>query len=248
MTDYTSLKGKRAIVTGASGGIGQAIAERLAREGVDLALTYRGDERSALEAAAQIERSGGRAITVQGDVAKPGDAAAIADAACDAFGGIDILVNNAGISTYGMIADLAPEAIERELAVNVMGVVLMTQATLPKMSDGGAIVNISSNIAYAPMPGMSLYCATKAAVSCLTQGMAREFGERRIRVNAAAPGATHTPMTETVDAEILEAIARDTPLGRIAEPADIADLVCFLSSDQARWVNGRTIIADGGLV
>lgn len=238
---------KTVLVTGASGGIGAAIARRFAAQGYRVALHYNRSAEPAERLAAEIAQAGGQAFAVAADVTRDAEVRRMAEAVADRFGGLSVLVNNAGISTLMPLGAMTEADISRELAVNVSSVVLVTQACLPHMRRGGAIVNVSSNLAYAPLPGLTLYSAAKAAVACLTQGFARELGARGIRVNAVAPGATRTAMTEWIDAATMDGIAAQTPLARIAEPQDIAGAVMLLASADAGWVTGRTLIVDGGL-
>jgi len=238
---------KTVLVTGGSGGIGAAIVRRFAAQGYRVAIHYNRSANPAASLVAEIEAAGGQAFAVAADVTRAADVSRMADAVADRFGGISVLVNNAGISTLMALGAMTEDDISRELAVNVSSVVLVTQACLPHMRHGGAIVNVSSNLAYAPLPGLTLYSAAKAAVACLTQGFARELGARGIRVNAVAPGATRTAMTEWIDAATMDGIAAQTPLGRVAEPQDIAGAVALLASADAGWVTGRTLIVDGGL-
>lgn len=238
---------KAVLVTGGSGGIGAAIARRFAAQGRRVAVHYNRSADAAASLVDEIERAGGEAFAVAADVTSAADVARMADAVAARFGGISVLVNNAGISTPLALGAMSEADISRELAVNVSSVVLVSQACLPHMDRGGVIINVSSNLAYAPLPGLTLYCAAKAAVACLTQGFARELGSRGIRVNAVAPGATRTAMTEWIDAATMDGIAAQTPLARVAEPQDIAGAVALLASADAGWVTGRTLIVDGGL-
>jgi len=243
---FTSLHGA-AIVTGASGGIGGAIARSLAEKGVPVVVHANSNLDAATALAAEIEAAGGQALAVAADVTDGAAVEAMVAQAVERFGRIGVLVNNAGICTSAPVGGMDAGMIDRELAVNVKSVVLVTQACLPHMAKGGAIVNLSSNLAFAPLPGMTLYCAAKAAVACLTQGFARELGAQGIRVNAVAPGATRTAMTAWIDDATLAAISGQTPLGRIGEPMDIAGAVTFLASAEASWITGRTLVIDGGL-
>ncbi|WP_159982007.1 MULTISPECIES: SDR family NAD(P)-dependent oxidoreductase [unclassified Novosphingobium] len=236
-----------AIVTGASGGIGGAIARALAARGMPVVVHANGNIEAARALAAEIEAAGGQALALAADVTDAGAVDAMVAQAIERFGSIGVLVNNAGICTSAPIGGMDAGMIDRELGVNVKSVVLVTQACLPHMGKGAAIVNLSSNLAVSPLPGMTLYCAAKAAVACLTQGFARELGARRIRVNAVAPGATRTAMTAWIDDAALAAICGQTPLGRIGEPMDIAGAVTFLASPEASWITGRTLVIDGGL-
>lgn len=248
MVETAGFVGQAALVTGASGGIGGETARRLAAAGALVAINYNRSADRAQALLAEIEAAGGRGVVVQGDAADPVDAERMVRETVEAFGRLDILVNNAGISTFHEFGKMTAADIDRELAVNVRSVVLMTQAAAAHLKGGGRIVNLSSNLAVAPMPGLTLYCAAKAAVASLTQGFARELGALGIRVNAVAPGATETPMTAWLDQSVKDGIAAGTPLGRIGQPADIADAILFLASDRSAWVSGRTLIIDGGLV
>ena len=242
----TSISGA-AIITGASGGIGGAIARTLAAKGLPIVAHANGNLEAAKTLVDEIEAAGGRAMAVAADVTDAAAIEAMVAQVVERFGTIAVLVNNAGVCTSAAVGEMDAAMIDRELSVNVKSVVLVTQACLPHMGEGGAIVNVSSNLAFAPLPGMTLYCAAKAAVACLTQGFARELGARGIRVNAVAPGATRTAMTAWIDDVSLAAISGQTPLGRIGEPMDIAGAVAFLASAEASWITGRTLMIDGGL-
>ncbi|HUD28789.1 MAG TPA: glucose 1-dehydrogenase [Novosphingobium sp.] len=246
-TPYSTPVHGAAIVTGASGGIGGAIARALAAKGLPIVAHANGNIDAARALAEEIEASGSQALAVAADVTDAAAVDAMVAQAVARFGGVSVLVNNAGICTSAPVGGMDAGMIDRELAVNVKSVVLVTQACLPHMGEGAAIVNVSSNLAVSPLPGMTLYCAAKAAVACLTQGFARELGARGIRVNAVAPGATRTAMTAWIDDATLAAICGQTPLGRIGEPMDIAGAVAFLASPEASWITGRTLVIDGGL-
>jgi 3-oxoacyl-[acyl-carrier protein] reductase len=235
-----------AIVTGGSGGIGAAIVRALAAKGHRVAIHANSNLQSAQTLADEITAAGGEAMAVRADLTDPAAVEAMVAQVVARFGAVGALVNNAGICTAAPLGEMTVDMIDRELAVNVRGVILATQACLPHMEQG-AIVNVSSNIAFAPMAGMTLYCASKAAVAALTEGFARELGPRGIRVNAVAPGATRTAMTAWIDDAALAAISAQTPLGRIGEPVDIAGAVAFLLSAEASWITGRTLVIDGGL-
>lgn len=236
-----------AIVTGASGGIGGAIARSLAARGHPVVVHANGNIDAARTLADEIEAAGGQAFAVAADVTDVAAVEAMVAEVVERFGSVGVLVNNAGICTSAPVGGMDAGMIDRELAVNVKSVVLVTQACLPHMGTGAAIVNLSSNLAVSPLPGMTLYCAAKAAVSCLTQGFAKELGARGIRVNAVAPGATRTAMIAWIDDATMAAISGQTPLGRIGEPMDIAGAVAFLTSPEASWITGRTLVIDGGL-
>jgi 3-oxoacyl-[acyl-carrier protein] reductase len=240
---------RTALVTGASSGIGAAIAARLAVAGATVAVNYRENLSGAESVVREIESKGGSAFTVAGDVSNPDQARRVADAVAARGGGIDVLINNAGVLEFGRIGEIAPDSLERQFRINAHSVVYMIQAVLPHMSTehGGRIVNVATNLAYAPIEGCVVYAAAKSAVITLTAGFAKELGRRAITVNAVAPGATATRMTEWLTDDIRRGIESATPLGRMAVPGDVADVAVFLASESARWVTGRTLIVDGGL-
>jgi 3-oxoacyl-[acyl-carrier protein] reductase len=240
-----TLAGKTALVTGAASGIGAAIAAKLTAAGATVAINYRSNAAGAQAIVAQ----GGAAAAFPADVSIPEQATQLADAVAAKFGHIDILVNNAGSIEPGLFGAIEPAAFHRQFAANSLSVLLMMQAAVPHMpATGGRIVNISSSLATAPLPSTVIYSAAKAAVNTMTQGFARELGPRHITVNAIAPGATETPMTAGIPQDIKDRIAAQTPLGRWATPADIADVAAFLASDAARFITGRVIVVDGGLL
>ncbi|MET0239138.1 MAG: glucose 1-dehydrogenase [Sphingobium sp.] len=236
-----------AIVTGASGGIGSAIARSLSRCGYPVVVHANSNLDAAQALADELEAAGGQALAVRADVTRATEVDHMVGQAVARFGRVAVLVNNAGVCNSVPLGEMDEAMIDTELAVNVKSVVLMTQACLPHMDAGAAIVNVSSNLAFSAMAGMTLYCAAKAAVANLTQGFARELGPCGIRVNAVAPGATRTAMTAWIDDATMAAISGQTPLGRIGEPLDIAGAVAFLASPEASWITGRTLIIDGGL-
>jgi 3-oxoacyl-[acyl-carrier protein] reductase len=244
----TAWNGKVALVTGGSSGIGAAAAKRLAAKGARVAVHYHAHADNAQAVVAEIEAAGGSAFAVGGDVSKPGDVAAIVEAVVRRAGKIDILVNSAGILEYAVFGEIDPASFERQFAINTLGVLLMMQAVAPHFpASGGRIVNVSTNLAYRQIEGCVVYAASKAAVSAMTEGFAKELGKKGVTVNAVAPGATLTPMTAWLSDEMKAGISASTPLGRIATPEDIADVIAFLASDESRWVTGRTLLVDGGL-
>jgi len=244
-----SLTGRVALVTGGSAGIGAAIVRKLAAAGATVAIGYRGGQAKAEALAAEITAQGGSAAAFGGDVTVPAEAVKLAAAVGETFRRIDILVNNAGIIEPGLFGAIEPAAFERQFATNVLSVLLMMQAAVPHFpAAGGRIINISSSLAVAPLESTVVYSASKAAVNTMTQGFARELGKRQITVNAIAPGATETEMTAAIPAEIKDRITAATPLGRWARPEDIADTALFLASDAARFITGRVIVVDGGLI
>ncbi|MCK1680971.1 glucose 1-dehydrogenase [Bradyrhizobium sp. 147] len=242
------LTDKVALVTGGSRGIGAATAKKLATHGARVAVTYQENRSSAEATVEAIRRSGGTATALQTSAENRASVDTMMDRVVSAFGRIDILVNNAGIFTAKPLSEVGFDLYTRQFNANVWGMIQITQAALPHFpASGGRIINIASARMYAPRDGTGLYAASKAAVSVLTHALAIELGPRSITVNAVAPAVTETDMTAKMPPEKKASFAKATPLGRIGLPEDIADVIAFLASDEARWVNGRTIRADGGL-
>ena len=243
------LSGKVAVVTGGSRGIGAAIARKLATEGAHAAIFCRSNGAAAESTVRAIREAGGTASLVLVDVA---DEVAVRSAMRDVaatFGCIDVLVNNAGIFESAPLGQISRQSFQDQFSTNAWSVLATTQAALDHFpSTGGAIVNVSSSLAVRPEPETVAYSASKAAVDSLTLGCAIELGARSIRVNAVAPAITHTDMTADIPPQQLQDEVRLTPLGRLAEPDDIADVVAFLCSNDARWITGRSILVDGGRV
>lgn len=246
-----ALDGKGAVVTGGSRGIGRAIVERLAADGATVVFNY---ARSA-EAAAEIERAtlgaggGGRAYGVRVDLAAPSAAAELVAAAQERLDGLDVLVNNAAADfEVTPFAETDEEVYDRVMAVNARSTFLLMRHAARTMRDGGRIINISSGNTTRAAPGNAPYAASKGAIEQLTKVAAVELGARAITVNAVCPGPTDTDLLRGVNApEALEMVAAHTPLGRLGEPADIADVVGLLAADGARWLTGQIINAAGGL-
>lgn len=243
------LRGRVAIITGASRGIGAAIALRLARDGAKVVIGYAQDARAAQDVAAQIGEAGGAAIIVQADMGDAAQAQLPIKAALEAFGGLSILINNAALSGYCPLEDVSAAWYDRMFNVNVRGPLFAIQAAIPHMEMmGGRIVNISSSITRSPTAQWGVYAAGKAALETLTACLAQELGPRSITVNAVAPGVTNTDMLDAViPAAVQQTMAQNTALGRLGQPDDIADVVAFLCSHEARWITGQTLIANGGL-
>jgi 3-oxoacyl-[acyl-carrier protein] reductase len=238
-----------AIVTGASRGIGTAIAERLAAAGIAVVVNYAHNRDAAEQAVARIEAAGGRAVAVQGDIAESGTAAALFDAAGQAFGGADILVNNAGIMELGAIADTTDAVFARQIEINLAGVFRTMREAARRLRDGGRIVSFSSSVVGLYQPGYGVYAATKAAIEAMTHVLAKELAPRGITVNAVAPGPTETDMfLGGKSPELLRAIAASNPFGRFGQPREIAEVVAFLASPESSWVNGQTLRVNGGVV
>ena len=243
----TDGSAKVALVAGGSRGIGAAVARRLAADGLAVAVGYRSAATEADAIVRDIEAAGGQAVAVQGDIGRDGDAARMVEAVVQRFGRLDVLVNTAGVGPYRPLATVDEAYVREMFDTNVLGSIMLTKAAAAAMRDGGRIVHFASRLAYSPIPTSTVYAASKAAVIALTHGYAKELGPRGITVNAVAPGVIETDMTTKIIAERGEQIRATTPLGRIGQPDDIAGIVAFLASDDARWVTGRTILADGGL-
>ena len=239
---------KAVIVTGGSRGIGAEIARAFAAVGARVAIVYRSGKEAAENLCSEIAAAGGDAVAVQADISKPLDAKQAVEKAAKQFSKIDILINAAGIGPYLPLAGITEEHYRDIFDTNVLGTVMMIQAAVPHMpEEGGRIVNFASRLAYNPLPGSSIYSASKAAVVCLTHTYARELGAKNITVNAIAPGVIETDMTRDIIVQRGEGIIAQTPLHRIGQPDDIAGVALFLASSASKWITGRTLIADGGL-
>ncbi len=243
------LTGKVAVVTGASKGIGAGIAKGLAREGARVVVNYASDRTGAERVAQEIQQAGGDAVVVGGSVAKQAEVDTLFAQAGKHFGKVDVLVNNAGVYGFSPIDQVSEEQIDHMFGVNVKGLLLATKAALPLFPpEGGSIVNISSTVTTMAMPTSSVYTGTKGAVDVITRVLAKELGGRRIRVNTVSPGLTSTEGNSYLrDTDMERAMVSQTPLGRLGEPRDIADVVTFLASDEARWITGEILAAGGGL-
>ena len=244
------LSGKVAVVTGASKGIGAAIAKQLADEGAAVVVNYASSKEGADRVVAEITGQGGRAIAVQADVSRHTDIQRLFAEAKRAFGQLDILVNNAGVYEFAPIEDVTPEHFHKLFDLNVLGLILASQEAARHFGpEGGSIINISSVVATAAPPATSVYSATKAAVDAVTRSLAKELGPRNIRVNAINPGMVET---EGVHAQGLHSsdfrkqIEAQTPLGRIGQPRDIAPAAVFLASSDSGWITGETLHIAGG--
>lgn len=243
----TELAGKRALVTGASRGIGAAIALALADKGADVAITYERSADRAAEVVRAIEGKGRKAIAIQADSADPAAVKRSVDAAAEALGGLDILVNNAGIVLYSAIADIGVDQIDALLDVNVRSPVLASQAAIPYLQAGGRIITIGSAGAERIVGDTgTVYYMTKSALHSFTRGLARELGSRDITVNLVQPGSTNTDMNPA-DGESADFQRALIPLGRYGEPQDVAAAVAFLATPAARHMTGTILTVDGGL-
>jgi 3-oxoacyl-[acyl-carrier protein] reductase len=240
---------KVALVTGASRGIGMAIAERLARDGFTLITNYSENAASAEALVRKLEGAGGHAIAVKADISDPSAVRAMFDAAEAAFGGIDVLVNNAGIMTLAPIAETDDASFDRHIAVNLRGTFNTLREAAKRLRAGGRIVNFSSSVVGSLMPTYGVYVATKAAVEGLTSVLAKELRGRNITVNAVAPGPTATDLfLKGKPQEVVDRMAKMAPLERLGQPSDISDVVSFLAGPDAAWVNGQVLRANGGII
>lgn len=242
----TRLNNKVALVTGGSRGMGAAIAERLAREGADVAFTYVKAREQAIEVVAAIERAGGRGLAVAADSGDPAAIRTAVERTAAEFGRIDILINNAGIFEVKPIEALTLDDFQRTMDINVRGVFLASQAAAAYMGQGGRIISIGSNLAeHASMPGLSLYSLSKAALIGFTKGLARDLGPRGITVNVVHPGSTNTDMNPA-DGEHADAQRSTMAIPRYAEPHDIASFVAWIASAESRCITGAGLTIDGG--
>jgi 3-oxoacyl-[acyl-carrier protein] reductase len=245
-----SLQGKVAIVTGASKGIGAGISRAMAAAGAAVVVNYAGDAAGADRVVRSIREAGGAAHAVQADVAGGAQAAHLVDAALAQYGRVDILVNNAGLFRFGALDTITAAEFHRQFDVNVLGLLLLTQAAVARFpAEGGVVINIGSIAAHRRAAGTAIYSATKSAVDALTQVLARELGPRNIRVNAIKPGAVETEGVHAeglIGGEYEASLVSQTPLGRYGQPDDIAPVAVFLASDAARWITGELINVSGG--
>jgi len=245
------LKGKTAVVTGASKGIGAAIAELLGRSGANVVVNYASDKKGADRVVKAIESAGAKAVAVQADVSRKQDIEKLFAETEKLFGGVDILVNNAGVYEFRPLEQVDEEHYRKIFDINVLGLLLTTQAAVKRMNGGGgSIINISSIASRQPLNGSSVYSATKGAVDVITQELAQELGPRKIRVNALSPGVTDTEGLRTMTGEdhsFTDLAVSRTPLGRIGSAADIADAALFLASDESRWITGEAVQIGGGI-
>lgn len=237
---------RSAIVTGASGGIGRAVARRLAADGLAVVVHYGGNRVRAEETVTEINAAGGRAIAVGGDVADEQSMAALFDSAEAEFDGIDVVVHTAGIMPLAPVAELDLEVFDQVQRINVRGTAVVAQQVARRVRPGGAVVLFSTSITRLQSPGYAAYAMSKGAVEALTLVLARELRGRDITVNTVAPGPTDTPLfREGKPAQLIETIAGLNPMGRLGTPEDIADVVATLAGP-VRWINGQVLYANGG--
>ena len=245
-----TLNGKVAIVTGASKGIGASIATALGAAGASVVVNYSSSKDGADRAVKEIIAKGGKAIAVQGDVSKSADVLRLLDETKRAFGKLDILVNNAGVFAFEPIENVTENEFHRQFNINVLGPLLLTQEALKLFgAEGGNVINVSSTVSDNPPAGASIYAATKGALDTITKVLSKELGARNIRVNTIAPGGVETEGTITagmIGSEFEQSVVRETPLGRIGQPDDIARVAVFLASDESGWITGQKIPVSGG--
>jgi 3-oxoacyl-[acyl-carrier protein] reductase len=246
----SKLTGKVAVVTGASKGIGAAIAKALAAEGASVVVNYASSKAGAENVVAAITKAGGKAVTVGGDVSKAAEAQEIIEAAITNYGRLDILVNNSGVYEFAPVEAITEEQFHRLFNINVLGLILTTQAAVKHLGEGGSIINIGSAISRLKPPGTAVYTATKGAVDMITSVFAKELGARKIRVNSINPGIVETEGTQTagfIGSDFEKGLVAQTPLGRTGQPRDIADVAVFLASNDSAWLTGELQFASGGL-
>jgi 3-oxoacyl-[acyl-carrier protein] reductase len=247
----SKLTGKVAVVTGASKGIGAGIAKGLAAEGAAVVVNYASSKEGAERIVAQITEKGGKAIAVQGDVAKAADVKRIFDETKKAFGKLDVLVNNAGVYQFAPLEEITEEQFHRQFDTNVLGLLLATQEAAKHFgASGGSVINIGSTASSLNPATTAVYTATKSAVDAVTHVLAKELGPKKIRVNSINPGMVETEGTHTmgvIGSDFQKNFESQTPLGRIAQPDDIAPIAVFLASSDSGWVTGETLLASGGL-
>ena len=249
MTNETNKVAKVAIVTGASRGIGAAVAERLAGDGFTVVVNYSGDVKSAEALARKIEAKGGRALTAKADVSDPNAVRGMFDAAEAAFGGVDVLVNNAGIMKLAKIADSDDALFDQHIAVNLKGSFNTMREAARRLRDGGRIVNFSTSVVGIKLETYGIYAATKSAVETMTAILSKELRGRRISVNAVAPGPVATELfLHGKTPELIDRMAKMNPMERLGTPEDIASTVSFLAGPEGGWINGQVLRANGGMV
>ena len=246
----SKLKGKVAVVTGASKGIGAAIAKALAAEGASVVVNYASSKAGADKVVAAITAAGGKAVAIGGDVSRAADAQGIIAAAIKNYGRLDVLVNNSGVYEFAPIEAVTEDSFHRMFNINVLGVLLTTQAAVKHLGAGGSIINIGSGVSRITPPNSSVYSATKGALDVITGVLARELGPKKIRVNSINPGIVETEGARAggfIGSEFEKGVVAQTPLGRTGQPGDIAPVAVFLASDDSAWLTGEQLLATGGI-
>jgi 3-oxoacyl-[acyl-carrier protein] reductase len=245
------LANKVAVVTGASKGIGAGIAKQLAAAGASVVVNYASAQAGADAVVAEITAAGGKAVAVQGSVSSEADITRIFEETQKAFGPVDILVNNAGVYKFGGIEEITADDFHTQFNTNVLGLLLTTQGAVKNFNaDGGSIINISSVVTNIAPPVSAIYTATKGAVDAITHVLAKELGGKKIRVNSINPGMVETEGTHTagfIGSDFANETVRNTPLGRLGQPDDIANVAVFLASEDSKWMTGEILIASGGV-
>jgi len=250
MNDFKDLKGKVAVVTGASKGIGAAIAQALGAAGVSVIVNYASSKAGAEKVVESIKASGGKAVAVQADVSKAADAQSLVDAAVKHFGRLDILVNNSGVYEFTPIEAVTEDSFHRHFNINVLGPLLTTKAAVKHLKEGASIINIGSGVTRITPPNSAVYTGTKGALDAITGVLARELGPRKIRVNNVNPGMVETEGTVSagfIGSDFEKAMLPQVPLGRTGKVGDIASVAVFLASDASGWITGEQLLATGGL-
>jgi 3-oxoacyl-[acyl-carrier protein] reductase len=244
----SNVKNKVTIVTGASKGIGAAIALRLAGAGAIVVVNYAGSRKSAEEVVSSIVANGGIATAIQADVSKPAEVKSLFDQTIAKFGRVDVLINNAGVMITKLISDTTDEDFTKQFDVNVRGVFNNLREAATRLADNGSIINFSTSVNRIMLPTYGTYVATKAAVEQLTRVFAKEVGKRNINVNSVSPGPTNTELfTHGKSEETINRLASLSAFNRIGEPRDIAELVLFLASDEAKWISAQNIGVNGAM-
>jgi 3-oxoacyl-[acyl-carrier protein] reductase len=246
----SKLKGKVAVVTGASKGIGAAIAKSLAAEGASVVVNYASSKSGARTVVDSITAAGGKAVAVGGDVSKASEAEGIIDAAIKNYGRLDILVNNSGVYEFSPIEGVTEEQFHKMFNINVLGLLLTTKAALKHIGEGGSIINVGSVASRVTPPASSVYTGTKGAVDAITGVLARELGPKKIRVNTINPGMVETEGVHSagvIGSDFEKATVAQTPLGRVGQPSDISSVAVFLASDDSGWLTGEQLLVGGGL-
>ncbi|OTP66581.1 3-oxoacyl-[acyl-carrier protein] reductase [Caballeronia sordidicola] len=244
-----NTQSRAAIVTGSSRGIGAAVVKRLAEDGFAVAINYSGDAAPANKLASTIKEAGGKALAIKADVSDPAEVKNLFDAVATEFGRIDVLVNNAGIMKLAKLVDTDDQLFNQSIAINLKGAFNCMREAAARLNAGGSIVNFSSSVVGLYQPSYAVYVATKGAIEAMTHVLSKELGEKKITVNAIAPGPTATDLflKDKSDEEIKPIVGR-TPLGRLGEPDDIARTVSFLVGPEGGWINGQVLRVNGGII